>query len=130
MDQKEVGFNYQQKRWDSWQHQQHLSCYMFTVSSCSQQMLSNFAVSLLRQVLKLGASITPLLVVLGRLSSSVSFLIFGVFAIFIGILTLILPETRNSSLYETLEQQEEEEVCASPKDVAACISPVIAEEIS
>ncbi|KAF9624095.1 hypothetical protein IFM89_007793 [Coptis chinensis] len=69
----------------------------------------NFAVSLLRQALMLGASIAPLLVVLGRLSSSVSFLIFGIFAIFSGILTLMLPETRNSSLYETLEQQEEEE---------------------
>ncbi|KAF5175115.1 Solute carrier family 22 member [Thalictrum thalictroides] len=69
----------------------------------------NFAVSFLRQALMLGASIAPLLVVLGRLSASVSFLIFGGLAIFSGILIFWLPETRNSPLYETLEQQEEEE---------------------
>ncbi|KAJ7975342.1 Organic cation/carnitine transporter like [Quillaja saponaria] len=37
----------------------------------------NFAVSMLRQALMLGASIVPLLVVLGCLSPSISFLIFG-----------------------------------------------------
>ncbi|KAF8407488.1 hypothetical protein HHK36_006622 [Tetracentron sinense] len=73
----------------------------------------NFAVSLLRQSLMLGASMAPLLVVLGRLSTSLSFLIFGGFAIFSGLLTIWLPETRNAPLYETLEQQEEEEKLCS-----------------
>ncbi|XP_010270825.1 PREDICTED: organic cation/carnitine transporter 1 [Nelumbo nucifera] len=76
----------------------------------------NSAVSLLRQALMLGASIAPLLVVLGRLSPSLSFLIFGGFAILSGILTLWLPETRNAPLYETLEQQEEEEKLSSASD--------------
>ncbi|KAK3041909.1 hypothetical protein RJ639_002191 [Escallonia herrerae] len=69
----------------------------------------NFAVSMLRQALMLGASIAPLLVALGRLSPSLSFLIFGVLSIFSGVVSFWLPETKNSPLYETLEQQEEEE---------------------
>lgn len=69
----------------------------------------NFAVSMLRQAIMLGASVSPLLVVLGRLSPSLSFLVFGVLAISTGVLTIWLPETRNVPLYETLKQQEEEE---------------------
>ncbi|RDX93225.1 Organic cation/carnitine transporter 1, partial [Mucuna pruriens] len=69
----------------------------------------NFAVSMLRQAIMLGASMAPLLVVLGRLSPSLSFLVFGAFATSSAVLTIWLPETRNSPLYETLKQQEEEE---------------------
>ncbi|KAK7314737.1 hypothetical protein VNO77_33265 [Canavalia gladiata] len=69
----------------------------------------NFAVSMLRQALMLGASVAPLLVVLGRLSPSFSFLVFGTFSIVSGFLSIWLPETRNVPLYETLKQQEEEE---------------------
>lgn len=73
----------------------------------------NFCVSMLRQSLMLGASISPLLVVFGRSSPSLSFLVFGVLSITSGFLSLWLPETRNSPLYETLEQQEEEEMLES-----------------
>ncbi|XP_027359506.1 organic cation/carnitine transporter 1 [Abrus precatorius] len=69
----------------------------------------NFAVSMLRQALMLGASVAPVLVVLGRLSPSLSFLVFGTFSIVSGFLSIWLPETRNAPLYETLKQQEEEE---------------------
>ncbi|EYU22280.1 hypothetical protein ABFS82_09G004300 [Erythranthe guttata] len=69
----------------------------------------NFAVSMMRQALMLGASISPLLVVYGRLSPSLSFFVFGVSSVVSGLLSLWLPETRNAPLYETLEQQEEEE---------------------
>ncbi|KAK4428177.1 Organic cation/carnitine transporter 1 [Sesamum alatum] len=69
----------------------------------------NFAVSMLRQTLMLGASVSSLLLVFGRLRPSVSFFAFGVLSIVSGLLSLWLPETRNFPLYETLEQQEEEE---------------------
>ncbi|KAL0417323.1 UNVERIFIED_CONTAM: Organic cation/carnitine transporter 1 [Sesamum latifolium] len=69
----------------------------------------NFAVSMLRQTLMLGASVSSLLVVFGRSSPAVTFLAFGVLSIASGLLSLWLPETRNFPLYETLEQQEEEE---------------------
>ncbi|TYI53277.1 hypothetical protein E1A91_D12G308200v1 [Gossypium mustelinum] len=69
----------------------------------------NFAVSMLRQSLMLGASLSPLLVVVGRLSPSLSFAVFGALAIVSGTLSVWLPETKNAPLYETLKQQEEEE---------------------
>ncbi|KAM7474847.1 hypothetical protein LguiB_022090 [Lonicera macranthoides] len=73
----------------------------------------NFAVSLLRQAIMLGASLGPVLVVLGRVSPALSFLVFGVISLFSGLLSLWLPETKNAPLYETLEQQEEEEKISS-----------------
>ncbi|XP_059647188.1 organic cation/carnitine transporter 1 [Cornus florida] len=82
--------------------------YIYCVELFSTNM-RNFAVSLLRQALMLGASLAPLLVVLGRQNPSLSFLVFGALSIFSGLLSLWLPETRNAPLYETLEQQEEEE---------------------
>ncbi|OAY78532.1 Organic cation/carnitine transporter 1 [Ananas comosus] len=69
----------------------------------------NFAVSMLRQALMLGAAIAPLLVVLGRLNPKLSFLIFGVLAVISGSITFWLPETKNAPLYDTLEQQEQQE---------------------
>lgn len=70
----------------------------------------NFAVSMLRQSLILGASVAPLLVVLGRLSPSLSFLVFGILSICSGLLiSLWLPETKNAPIYETLDQQQEGE---------------------
>ncbi|KAI6674303.1 hypothetical protein NL676_002209 [Syzygium grande] len=76
----------------------------------------NFAVSMLRQALMLGASIAPLLVAVGRLSPSFSLLVFGSLSIFSGVLSLWLPETRNAPLYETLKQQEEEESLSCTSD--------------
>ncbi|GMJ06658.1 organic cation/carnitine transporter1 [Hibiscus trionum] len=71
--------------------------------------IRNFAVSLLQQSLMLGASLSPLLVVVGRVSPSLSFVVFGALSILSGTLSAWLPETRNAPLYETLKQQEEEE---------------------
>ncbi|KAI4352031.1 hypothetical protein L6164_006321 [Bauhinia variegata] len=69
----------------------------------------NFAVSMMRQAVMLGASMAPLLVVVGRLSPSLSYFVFGGLSLFSGVLTLWLPDTRNAPLYETLKQQQEQE---------------------
>lgn len=69
----------------------------------------NFALSMSRLSLMLGAAIAPLLVVLGRLSPSLSFVVFGGLSVFSGIVAFWLPETRNAPLYETLEEQEKDE---------------------
>ena len=69
----------------------------------------NFAVSVLRQSLMLGAAIAPQLVVLGRVSPKLSFLIFACSALFSAFFIIWLPETRKAPLYETMAQQEKEE---------------------
>ncbi|KMZ59461.1 Solute carrier family 22 member [Zostera marina] len=69
----------------------------------------NFAVSMLRQALMLGAAIAPELVVLGRVSPSSLFIIFAAFSLLSAFPTIWLPETRNSPLYETLDQQHKAE---------------------
>ncbi|KAK2655652.1 hypothetical protein Ddye_008704 [Dipteronia dyeriana] len=69
----------------------------------------NFAMSFMRQALMLGASVSPLLVALGRLSPSLSFIIFGALSIFSGFVSFWLPETKDAPLFETLKQQGEEE---------------------
>lgn len=70
----------------------------------------NFAVSLMSQALVLGGAMTPLLVVVGRFSPSFSFLVIGVASILSGLMSLWLPETKNVPLFETLEQQEKEDM--------------------
>ena len=79
----------------------------------------NFAVSMSRLALMLGAAIAPLLVVLGRLSPSLSFVVFGGLSVFSGIVAFWLPETKNAPLYETLEEQEKEENRCSNTGCAA-----------
>lgn len=67
------------------------------------------AVATMRQAVMTGAAIAPVVVVMGRIHLWVSFTAFGGFAVLSGFLTLLLPETRNHPLYETLEQQQEVE---------------------
>lgn len=69
----------------------------------------NFAVSLLRQALVLGAAVAPWLVALGRESPVMSFVVFGIVSVLSGVVSLWLKETRNVPLCETLTQQREEE---------------------
>ncbi|KAL2939755.1 Organic cation/carnitine transporter 1 [Bienertia sinuspersici] len=69
----------------------------------------NFAVSLMSQALVLGGAVTPLLVVVGRFSPIISFLVIGVASILSGLISFWLPETKNVPVYQTLEQQEKEE---------------------
>ncbi|MQL91063.1 hypothetical protein Taro_023664 [Colocasia esculenta] len=66
----------------------------------------NSAVSMLRQALMLRATVTPQLVVLGRVSPKLFFVVFECLSLFSGALTVWPPETRDAPLYETMEQQE------------------------
>ncbi|KAF9671219.1 hypothetical protein SADUNF_Sadunf12G0024700 [Salix dunnii] len=69
----------------------------------------NVAVSHSRRGLMVGASAAPLLVAAGRSTPSLSFLIFGILAIFSGVVSWWLPETRYAPLYDTLKRQREDE---------------------
>ncbi|KAL1189135.1 Organic cation/carnitine transporter 1 [Cardamine amara subsp. amara] len=69
----------------------------------------NLAVSLLRQAFVLGASAAPWLVALGRKSPIMSFIMFGVVSVLSGVASLLLRETRNVPMCETLSQQRKEE---------------------
>lgn len=73
------------------------------------------AVAMMRQAIMAGAAIAPAVVVMGRMHLWVSFMAFGGFAVLSGFLTLLLPETRNRPLYDTLEQQEEVEEASDRK---------------
>ncbi|MQM22282.1 hypothetical protein Taro_055331 [Colocasia esculenta] len=57
----------------------------------------------------LGETVAPQLVVLGRVSPKLFFMVFGCLSLFSGALTVWLPKTRDAPLYETMEQQESEE---------------------
>lgn len=65
--------------------------------------------AMMRQAIMAGAAIAPAVVVMGRIHLWVSFMAFGGIAVLSGFLSLLLPETRNRPLYDTLEQQEEVE---------------------
>lgn len=67
------------------------------------------AVATMRQAIMAGAAIAPAIAVMGRRRSWVSFVALGGFAMWAGLLVLLLPETRNRPLYETLQEQEVEE---------------------
>lgn len=69
----------------------------------------SMAVAMVRQAFMAGGAIAPVIVVMGRTRPWVSFVAFGGFAMWGGLLILLLPETRNRPLYETLEEQEVEE---------------------
>jgi len=73
------------------------------------------AVATMRQAIMAGAAIAPAIVVMGRVHLWVSFMAFGGFAVLSGLLALLLPETRNCPLYETLEEQEEVEKTSDRK---------------
>lgn len=67
------------------------------------------AVGTMRQAIMAGAAIAPAISVIGRRRSWVSFVALGGFAMWGGLLVLLLPETKNRPLYETLDEQEVEE---------------------
>ncbi|GLJ37893.1 hypothetical protein SUGI_0770920 [Cryptomeria japonica] len=88
--------------------------YVFSLELFATDVRS-IAVAMLRQAIMAGAAMAPLAVVGGRTHSFLSFLVFGGFAVLSALLTLILPETRNRPLYETMEEQGEEQAGGTRK---------------
>ncbi|WZY97949.1 organic cation/carnitine transporter 6 [Brassica rapa] len=64
------------------------------------------ATMMFRQALVVGGACCPLIASIGRDLPSVSFAIFGVAMSGFGLFVLILPETKGSSLCDTMEEQE------------------------
>ncbi|CAH8330245.1 unnamed protein product [Eruca vesicaria subsp. sativa] len=66
----------------------------------------NFATTMLRMSLVLGGAACPIIASVGRNVPSLSFAVFGVTVAGLGLFTLFLPETKGSSLCDTMEAQE------------------------
>ncbi|KAH9309502.1 hypothetical protein KI387_037413, partial [Taxus chinensis] len=82
--------------------------YVFCLELFATEVRS-VAVAMLRQAIMAGAAIAPWVVVIGRTHSFLSFLVFGGFGVLSALLTLLLPETRNRPVYETMEEEGEHE---------------------
>ncbi|WZY77257.1 hypothetical protein YC2023_023641 [Brassica napus] len=67
----------------------------------------NFATTMLRQSLVLGGASCPIIASVGRNVPSVSFAVFGLVVSGLGLFALLLPETKGSSLCDTMEAQEQ-----------------------
>ncbi|KAJ8761752.1 hypothetical protein K2173_004562 [Erythroxylum novogranatense] len=78
----------------------------------------NSAVSVLRQAVVLGGVISPILVAAGGRGGLLSYGVFGVVIGICGLFVLSLPETRSSTLCDTLEEEEHKETCRRNDRVA------------
>ncbi|KAG2326738.1 hypothetical protein Bca4012_035654 [Brassica carinata] len=67
----------------------------------------NFATTMLRQALVLGGACCPIIASVGRNVPSISFAVFGFVVSGLGFFALLLPETKGSSLCDTMEEQEQ-----------------------
>ncbi|XP_024006934.1 organic cation/carnitine transporter 5 isoform X2 [Eutrema salsugineum] len=67
----------------------------------------NFATTMLRQALVVGGACCPIIVSIGRNVPSLSFAVFGFAVSGLGLFALLLPETKGSSLCDTMEEQEQ-----------------------
>ncbi|XP_021835869.2 organic cation/carnitine transporter 1 [Spinacia oleracea] len=83
----------------------------------------NFAVSLMRQALVLGGAMAPLLVALGRLSPTFSFLVIAGLSFLSGLVGFWLPETKNTPIFDTLEQQQKDDKLCQENIITSCVQP-------
>ena len=71
--------------------------------------MRNFAASLARQAVTFGAVLSSLLNSLGSKNPYLSYGVFGLIVFCCGFFVLILPETRGTSLCDTMDEQERKE---------------------
>uniref|UniRef100_A0A1J3HTZ3 Organic cation/carnitine transporter 5 n=1 Tax=Noccaea caerulescens TaxID=107243 RepID=A0A1J3HTZ3_NOCCA len=67
----------------------------------------NLATTMLRQALVVGGACCPIIASIGRNVPSLSFAVFGFAVSGLGLFALLLPETKGSSLCDTMEAQEQ-----------------------
>ncbi|RID74573.1 hypothetical protein BRARA_B01665, partial [Brassica rapa] len=67
----------------------------------------NTATLMLRQALVVAGACSPIIASIGRDVPSLSFAVFGLAMVGLGLFALLLPETKGSSLCDTMEAQEE-----------------------
>ena len=77
------------------------------------------ATMMFRQALVVGGACCPLIASIGRDLPSVSFAIFGIAMSGLVLFVLILPETKGSSLCDTMEEQENRDQTISTSHVVA-----------
>ncbi|WZZ07348.1 organic cation/carnitine transporter 5-like [Brassica napus] len=80
----------------------------------------NFATTMLRLSLVLGGAVCPIIASVGRNVPSFSFAVFGFTVSGLGFFALLLPETKGSSLCDTLEAQEQREQRAMETSNSSC----------
>ncbi|KAF7154606.1 hypothetical protein RHSIM_Rhsim01G0077200 [Rhododendron simsii] len=66
----------------------------------------NSAMSMVRQAIVLGGVFSPVLVAAGRRNGVLSYGVFGVTIIFCGLFVAFLPETKGSSICDTMDEEE------------------------
>ncbi|KAJ4884741.1 Organic cation/carnitine transporter 5 [Raphanus sativus] len=73
----------------------------------------NFATTMLRLAVVVGGACCPIIASVGRNVPSISFAVFGFVVSGLGFFVLLLPETRGSSLCDTMDEQEQSDQCRS-----------------
>ncbi|CAH2067894.1 unnamed protein product [Thlaspi arvense] len=76
----------------------------------------NFATTMLRQALVVGGACCPIIASIGRNVPSLSFAVFGFTVSGLGLFALLLPETKGSSLCDTMEEQEQSDQALKNED--------------
>lgn len=66
----------------------------------------NSAMSMVRQALVLGGVFSPVLVAAGRQNGVLSYGVFGVTIVFCGLFVMFLPETKGTSICDTMDEEE------------------------
>ncbi|XP_030532615.1 organic cation/carnitine transporter 3-like [Rhodamnia argentea] len=72
----------------------------------------NSATSMMRQAITLGVLFDPTLISAGREIPHLTYSVFGIAIIFCGLMVLLLPETRGTTLSDTMDEQEQRDFCS------------------
>lgn len=80
----------------------------------------NSAMSMVRQAIVLGGVFSPVLVAAGRRNGVLSYGVFGVTIVFCGLFVAFLPETKGSSICDTMAEEEHKVLKTEASDCGNC----------